>query len=210
MRIGIIGSGHIGGTIGKLWAKAGHEVMFASRHPEKLAGLASEAGQKASTGTVQEALSFGDVIVLSVPYMAVPSLAQQILPRLQDKIVLETSNPYPERDGPMAQEVRDSGRGTGAYLREWFPGIRIVRAFNSVWDQTLAKEANRPGPRVGIPLASDDAEALELASQLVRDAGFEPVIVGSLDRAKDFDVGAKVYNTGMSGPELRSALGITA
>jgi predicted dinucleotide-binding enzyme len=210
MRIGIIGSGHIGSTVGKLWAKAGHQVMFSSRHPEALSGLASQAGSSASIGTVQEAVVFGDVLFLSIPFAALPDLAKDLLPQLEGKIVLETANPYPERDGPMAQEVRDSGRGTGAYLREWFPGVRIVRAFNSVWDRTLAHEAHRAGPRVGIPLASDDEKALPVAAQLVRDAGFDPVIVGNLDRAKDFDVGAKVYNTGMSGLDLRAALGVEA
>lgn len=121
MRIGIIGSGHIGSTVGKLWAKAGHQVMFSSRHPEALSGLASQAGSSASIGTVQEAVVFGDVLFLSIPFAALPDLAKDLLPQLEGKIVLETANPYPERDGPMAQEVRDSGRGTGAYLREWFP-----------------------------------------------------------------------------------------
>lgn len=126
------------------------------------------------------------------------------------KVVLETSNPYPDRDGTMAEEVRRSGRGTGPYLREWFPGVRIVRAFNSVWDRTLATEAHRADPGVGIPLASDDDDALRVAAMLVTDAGFDPVIVGSLDRSREFDFGAPVYDTGMSGPDLRSALGLAA
>jgi predicted dinucleotide-binding enzyme len=84
----------------------------------------------------------------------------------------------------------------------------VVRAFNSVWDKTLAKEAHRAGERVGIPLASDDAEAMRVAAQLVRDAGFDPVEVGGLGTAKRFDVGTPVYNTGMSGPAVRAALGV--
>jgi predicted dinucleotide-binding enzyme len=108
----------------------------------------------------------------------------------------------------MAEEVRRSGRGTGPYLREWFPGVRIVRAFNTVWDRTLEKEAHRAGPRVGIPLASDGEDALQIAAALVTDAGFDPVIVGPLDRSREFDMGAPVYDTGMSGPEVRKALGV--
>ena len=77
-----------------------------------------------------------------------------------------------------------------------------------MWDGTLAKEAHRAEPRVGIPLASDGWEALGIASGLVADAGFEPVVVGHLDRAREFDVGTPVYDTGMSGAEVRWALGL--
>jgi 8-hydroxy-5-deazaflavin:NADPH oxidoreductase len=105
--------------------------------------------------------------------------------------------------------VIDSGRGTGPWVAEWFPGVRLVRAFNTVWDRTLAREAHRSPPRVGIPLASDDRQALEIAAALVRDAGFDPVIVGGLERSKEFDVGALVYDTGMSGPDVRHALGLS-
>ena len=124
------------------------------------------------------------------------------------KVVLETSNPTLSRDGALAEEVLSSGKGTGAYLRKWLPGVRLVRAFNTVWVKVLAKEAHRAEPRVGIPLASDDGEALQIASALVVDAGFDPVVVGALDRSREFDRGTPVYDTGMSGPEIRAALGL--
>jgi predicted dinucleotide-binding enzyme len=210
MKIGIVGSGQIGGLIGKLWSQAGHDVLFSSRHPESLAELVEQAGGAARAGTPEEAIAFGDVVLLSIPFVALPDFGRSMIDALGDKVVLETANPYPDRDGSMAEEVRQSGRGTGLYLREWFPGARIVRAFNSVWDRTLATEAHRAPPRVGIPLASDDGAALEVAATLVTDAGFDPVIVGSLDRSRDFDFGAPVYDTGMSGPDLREALGLPA
>ncbi|WP_210357345.1 NADPH-dependent F420 reductase [Sphingomonas beigongshangi] len=210
MKIGIVGSGLIGGLVGTLWSRAGHEVLFSSRHPEKLGGLVARAGGNARAGTLDEAIAFGDAILLSLPFGALPDFGRTMSEALGRKVVLDTSNPYPDRDGLMAEEVRQSERGTGPYLREWFPGVRIVRAFNSVWDQTLAKEAHRAPPRVGVPLASDDAEALEIAAGLVIDAGFDPVIVGPLDRSRDFDLGAPVYDTGMSGPEVREALGLPA
>ncbi len=95
----------------------------------------------------------------------------------------------------------------GAWAAEQFPGARWVKAFNTVYFKTLENEAHRDGDRVGIPLASDDRAALDVAAQLVRDAGFDPVIVGPLARGKDFEPGTKTYNTGMSGPEVRKALG---
>ena len=206
MKIGIVGSGRIGGAVGTLWSRAGHQVLFSSRHPESLDSLVDHAGSTASRGTVAEAARFGDVVLISVPFKALRALGQSLAPLLRGKVVLETGNPYPDRDGDIARAVINSGRGTGPYVAEWFPGARIVRACNTVWDKTLIKEAHRPAPRVGIPLASDDRAALEVAAGLVRDAGFDPVIVGGLDRAKDFDVGTPVYNTGMAGPNLRAAL----
>ena len=87
-------------------------------------------------------------------------------------------------------------------------GARLVRAFNSVWDKTLVREAHRTPPQVAVPLAADDREAMEIVAGLVRDAGFDPVLVGPLSRARELDVGTPVYNTNKSGPEARQALGL--
>jgi len=208
MNIGIVGSGKIGGVVGKLWAQTGHHVRFSSRHPEGLDALVAEAGRNASRGTIEEALAFGDIILLSIPYGSVERFGHEHGARLEGKIVVETGNPYPQRDGAMAEEVRASSLGTGIWSARWLPGARLVRGFNSVWDQTLAKEAHRKEPRIGVPLASDDPEALKIAARLVRDAGFDPVIVGPLARAREFDVGTPVYASNMSGPEVRHALGV--
>jgi hypothetical protein len=210
MKIGIVGSGKIGGLVGILWSRAGHDIVFSSRHPESLSDLVAQAGGSARTGTPEEAIAFGDVVLLSIPFVSLPGFGRRTAETLGRKIVLDTSNPYPARDGAMAEDALASGRGTGPHLRDWFPGVRIVRAFNSVWDGTLASEAHRAGPRVGIPLASDDGEALKIAAMLVMDAGFDPVIVGPLDRSREFDVGTAVYDTGMSGPEVRVTLGLPA
>jgi predicted dinucleotide-binding enzyme len=147
MKIGIVGSGKIGGLVGTLWSQAGHEVLFSSRHPQNLAGLVARAGSGARAGTPEEAIAFGDVVLLSIPFFSLPDFGPKMAQALERKIVLDTSNPFPSRDGPMAEEVRRSGRGTGPYLRDWFPGARIVRAFNSVWGRTLASEAHRAGAR---------------------------------------------------------------
>lgn len=210
MNIGIVGSGLIGGVVGTLWAKAGHAVLFSSRHPESLDGLVAGAGPNARRGTVEEALAFGEVIFLSIPYHAVEGFGREHREKLAGKVVIETGNPYPERDGAVGTEVRASGLGTGVYSARWLPGTRLVRGFNSVWDKTLAKEAHRPDPKVGIPLAGDDAEAIQIAAGLVRDAGFDPVVVGPLALARTFDFGTPVYNSNKSGPDVRAALGLPA
>jgi predicted dinucleotide-binding enzyme len=208
MKIGIVGAGKIGGLLGTLWSRAGHDVMLASRHPESLADLVKAAGVAATSGTPDQAIAFGDVILLSIPFKELPKFGSAKHDAFGRKVVLETGNPTLSGDGALAEEVMGSGRGTGAYLREWLPGVRVVRAFNTVWDKVLASEAHRVEPRVGIPLASDDEEALQIASALVVDAGFDPVIVGPLDRSREFDRGTAVYDTGMSGPEIREALGL--
>jgi 8-hydroxy-5-deazaflavin:NADPH oxidoreductase len=206
MKIGVIGSGKIGGLVGTLWSRAGHDVLFSSRHPESLRGLVEAAGANASSGTPDEAISFGEAIMLSIPFGELPEFGRANREALFHKIVLETGNPNLKRDGAIASSVLQSERGTGAFLREWFPGVRIVRAFNTVWDPILAKQAHRVDPRVGIPLASDDEDALRIASRLVVDAGFDPVVVGALDRTREFDMGTTVYDTGMSGPDVRKIL----
>ena len=206
MKIAIIGSGRIGGVLGKLWAEAGHQVRFSSRHPDSLDRLVAESGTNASRSSIEEALSFGEVFLISIPYGSLPAFGDRYGSQLSGKIVMETGNPYPERDGEVAKRVLDSGLGTGHWSALWLPGARLVRAFNSVWDRTLAREAHRTPPRVGVPLAADDTGAAEIAAGLVRDAGFDPVLVGPLSRAREFDVGTPVYNTNMSGPEVRRAL----
>jgi 8-hydroxy-5-deazaflavin:NADPH oxidoreductase len=197
VNIGIVGSGKIGEVVGKLWARSGHKVLFSSRHPEALDALVAEAGPNASPGTIEQALVFGEVILLSIPYGSVQRFGQEYGEQMVGKIVIETGNPYPQRDGAMAKEGQPSNLGTRLWSARWLPGTRLVRGFDSVWDKTLAKEGHRPEPRVGIPLASDDAEALKVAASLVRDAGFDLVVVGPLSRARDFDVGARVYDSNM-------------
>jgi 8-hydroxy-5-deazaflavin:NADPH oxidoreductase len=208
MKIAIIGSGRVGGTVGKLWAQAGHQVRFSSRHPETLDALVAEAGPNASRSSIEEALAFGEVFLISIPYGALQAFGEQYGSQLAGKIVMETGNPYPDRDGEVAQNVLDSGLGTGHWSAQWLGGSRLVRAFNSVWDRTLAREAHRKPPQVGVPLAADDVEAMEIVAALVRDAGFDPVVAGPLSRAREFDVGTPVYATNMSGPELRRNLGL--
>jgi predicted dinucleotide-binding enzyme len=204
LKIGIIGTGNIGGALAKHWAKAGHEIVIASRHPEELKDLARSLGPKVRAGTPKEAAAFGDVVLVSIPYAATPQLGRDLQSELKGKVVLDTGNPYPNRDGPMAEDARK--RGTGVASAEFLPGTRLVRAFNAIKYTDLTNEANHPGEKYGIPLAGDDSEALRVAQRLVRDAGFDPVVVGGLARAKDFDVGTPVYVKLLTAAELRKAL----
>jgi 8-hydroxy-5-deazaflavin:NADPH oxidoreductase len=204
MKIGIIGSGRIGGTMGEHWVKAGHEVLFSSRHPETLRPLAERLGPKARVGTPREAATFGDVVFLAVPYAAIPDLGRDLANELKGKIVVNASNPIPGRDGPMAEQAQKKGAGVAD--AEFLPGARIARAFTSPGASVFKNEAHRAGERIAVAVAGDDNEAVEVASRLVRDAGFEPVVVGPLSRAKDFQPGTPVFGRPMTAREMKQAL----
>ena len=210
MKIGVIGSGRIGSTIGGLWVKAGHEVMFSDRDAEQVKraidGLGPELKPKARAGSVAEAVAFGDAILIAVPYAALPAVQQQVGAQLQGKVVVDPNNPVPSRDGEMGAQAREKGAGvsTAALL----PGARVVRAFNSWGYGMMAREANRPAPRMAIPVAADDAAALKLGMQLVADAGFDPVAAGSLAASKAFDLGSSVSGRVLTAAEMRKALSL--
>jgi len=208
MKIGVIGSGRIGSTIGALWAKAGHEVMFSDRDAEQVQraidALAPEVKARARAGSVAEAAAFGDAILIAVPYGALPAVQQQVGAQLKGKVVVDPNNPVPSRDGELGAKAREKGAGvsTAALL----PGARVVRAFNSWGYGVMAREANRPAPRMAIPVAADDAAALKLGMQLVADAGFDPVAAGSLAASKAFDLGSSVSGRVLTATEMRQAL----
>ena len=207
MRIGIIGSGMIGSTLADLWVKAGHDVMLSSRHPETLTPLARTLGAGATAGTSAEAVAFGAAVLLAVPIRAVPEIATSLGPALRGKIVIDAGNAYEARDGNAARDAARHLLGSAGWAAAQIPGSRWVKGFNTVGFKLLASGAHRPGDRIGIPLASDDAEAMEAAAQLARDAGFDPVMVGGLARGKEFEPDTRPYNTGMSGPDLRTLFG---
>ena len=205
-RIGIVGAGKMGGTLAKLWSQAGYHVMISSRHPDELRSLANSLGPNVSVGTPEQAASYGNVVVISVPYGAEPQVGQELASQLDHKVVIDLGNPYPERDGPMAEQARREG--TGVASARFFPHVRLVRAFNAITFRDLADDAHRAGEPVAIPIASDDAQATRIVERLVRAAGYAPVVVGGLSSAKEFDVGTPVYVKPMSAAQLRKALGL--
>ena len=207
-KIGIVGSGNIGGTLGILLAKAGYEIFYSSRHPETLGDLVKSAGPNARAGKIADAIAFGDVIILSVPLKAFTELGTETREALKGKIVIDTSNPYPERDGAIAEEARSDPGGTGSFVARLLPGARIVRAFNTVYFEDLKKTINKEGETIGIPIASDDQEGLAAAVELVKRAGLDPVVVGGLSKSKMFDVGTSVYATSASARVIKQKLKI--
>ncbi len=204
--IGTIGAGHIGSTIGGLWIKNGHKVMFSSRHPEELKDLVASLGAEAQAGTVDQAIAFGNVVLLTVPYGALPQIGRDYAAQLNGKIVLDTCNAVAARDGAVADEVE--ANGIGVTSQKYLPGTRVVRAFNTMSYKIFASEANRPDPKLAVPIAGDDQEAVQVAAGLVRDAGFEPVVVGKLADAKLFQRGGPGYGQPVSAAELKQKLSL--
>jgi hypothetical protein len=203
MRIGVIGAGWLGGTVGKVWVQAGHEVLFSTRHPEKLAGMARELGSRASVGTTRQAAEFGTVVLIAVPYDALAGVGRELGDVLRGKIVLDACNPSP---GNADAETL----GVGALSLSNLPGTRLVRAFSAVDATAVEASFGRQGGKLGVPLASDDAEALKVAAQLVRDAGCEPVMVGDLASARSFQRGGPGFRANTTAPDLRGRLGLPA
>lgn len=188
IKIATIGAGHEGGSLGTLFAKLGHPVMFSSRHPEELKDLVAAAGPTARAGTVAEAIAFGEVIFLVVPYAAVPQIGEDFGAALATKwLVMDVSNPSAGRDGQALVDQVTSQGGAGLFTAKQLKGAKLVRAFNALHTPSLAKVAHRPedqGGVVGVPIAGDDPKAIDLASRLIREVGFEPVLVGGLAKGR--------------------------
>ena len=206
MHIGIIGAGWLGGTVGRQWVKAGHDILFSSRHPARHADMARQMGPNASVCTVRQAAELSDVVLIAVPYSAVPGLGQELQEALAGKIVLDACNPYP----PDPQDFRTAIEDEGVALAtaRLLPGARLVRAFSAVDATSVEASADGRGAKLGVPLASDDQKALAVAVQLVRDAGCEPVVVGVLADARSFQRGGPGFRANTDAGDLRRRLGL--
>jgi predicted dinucleotide-binding enzyme len=206
LRIGVVGAGSLGGTVGRMWVKAGHEVLFSTRHPEELASMVRGLGPRARAGTPKEAAAFGAVVLFAVPYPAIPALGQDLADELRGKIVLDACNASASAADDASREARANGVGptSAKYLR----GTRLVRAFSAVDATAVEASFDRKSGKLGVPLAADDEEALQVAAQLVRDAGCEPVIVGKLAAGKSFERTGAGFRANTTAAELRRLLGL--
>ncbi|GBR38800.1 oxidoreductase [Neoasaia chiangmaiensis NBRC 101099] len=207
LRIGIIGAGHVGSTLGGLWVKAGYHVMFAAQSLDQPRDVAQSLGPLASAGTPAQAAAFGDVVFLAVPYRAIPSLGPQLSPILRGKTVLDATNPYGFRDGAIARIAATDG--AGMTTQRYFPGAHVVRGFNSVDMSSIASEAHRTPDPLAIPIAGNDAAALKQAAELVTAAGFTPVVTGDLASARLFQPGNPGFELERDAAGLRAALHVS-
>ena len=206
MRIGIIGAGNIGGTLARLFTRSGHEIAIAnSRGPETLEDLVAELGDKARATTTLEAIAFGEIVVVSVPFGRFRELPPE---RVEDKVVIDTNNYYPQRDGHF--EELDSDRTTSSeLLQEHLKGARVVKAFNAIYWMHL-RDLGRPAgdpERIGIPVSGDDEKAKRIVAGLIDEIGFEAVDAGTLaEGGRKHQPGTPVYTADLSASELRETL----
>lgn len=205
MKIGIIGSGHIGGNLGIHLARAGYPVLFSSRHPEELKELANEAGENATTGTIEEAAEYGDTLILSIPFWAVEEVAAKTGP-LDGKTIIETTNPYPGRDGEVAEKARESDKAASEFVADHFPEANVIKAFNTIYYEHLKNQANRPGEPRAIPYAGDDKDSLKEVEELIKRIGFAPVYVGKLSESHLMDVDQPLYNKDLTESEVKQII----
>lgn len=180
MKIGILGAGNIGGNLGRRWAAAGHQIRFGVREPgsSKVQALLTELGGKASAGTLDQASSFGEVVILSVPWGAASETLRQA-GKLAGKILIDCTNPV--APGPsLALGFSTSGAEEVARMA---PGARVVKAFNSLGAEHILNPA-ASGQQASTFLCGDDAQARALVAQLGQDIGFDVVDCGALASAR--------------------------
>ncbi|PZH16105.1 hypothetical protein C1I97_07145 [Streptomyces sp. NTH33] len=204
MRIGILGAGRIGGTIGRRLSAGGHAVKLAnSRGPETLRDLAEEIGATAAhaAGAVEDA----QVIITSVPFPRVPSLRGVISSAPQDAIVVDTSNYFSFKDG-LIQAVED-GQVESEWVQEQL-GRPIVKAWNNILAGSFMTKATSPGTpgRIALAVSGDAPEALAKAMELVDTTGFDPVDAGPIADSWRQQPGTPAYCTDLTADELREAL----
>jgi 8-hydroxy-5-deazaflavin:NADPH oxidoreductase len=206
MRIGIIGAGHIGGTLARRLAALGHEVSIAnSRGPETLAALAKETGAKPVT--VEEAARAGDVVIVTIPEKAVPRLPAGLFDGVPDDVVVvDTGNYYPQRDGRI--DAIEQGTTESRWVSERL-GRPVVKAFNNIYARNLLERGKPRGAsgRIALPVAGDDPRAKRVVIRLLDELGFEGVNAGSLDESWRQQPGSPVYTTDLDAQGVRRALG---
>ena len=203
--IGLIGAGNIGSQLARLSIASGYDVVISnSRGPETLADLVAELGPKARAATSEEAAAAGDLVVVTVPlknYESVP------VEPLAGKIVIDTNNYYPERDGQIA-ELDDKSNTTAGMLQRHLPSSKVVKAFNHIESAKLTTEGQASGTdnRRALVIAGDVAEAKTIVTSLIDGFGFDVVDVGSLSNSWRVENGQPAYGPRFTVAELTEKL----
>jgi predicted dinucleotide-binding enzyme len=203
MKIGVIGSGMIGGTLGALWSKAGHSIMLSSRHAEKLESLAKKIGKKACYGSVKDATVYGEVVLLAIPFYGIIETFPKIRDDIEGKIVIDAMNFFEDRDSLIAGQVKQFKGTYSAFTASKLSGARVIKAFNTIYFKTLETQSNRRGAPLSVPMAGDDEEAKAIVGQLIKDAGFEPYDVGLLEVSEIMQPGKLLWTKELTPDEIK-------
>ena len=190
--IGLIGSGNIGSTVARLAVAAGYDVVLSnSRGPETLADLVAELGDHARAATAEEAAAAGDLVVVTVPLKSVPDVPVE---PLRGKVVIDTCNYYPQRDGHIA-ELDDESTTTSELVQHHLAGSKVVKAFNNIYFEFLRSLARPQGDpeRSVLAIAGDDADAKRAVSAFLDDIGYDAYDVGPLAEGWRFQRDTAAY-----------------
>ncbi|MEE6263270.1 NADPH-dependent F420 reductase [Plantactinospora sonchi] len=199
--IGLIGSGYIGGTLARLAVAAGYDVVLSnSRGPETLSDLVSELGPRARAGTPAEAAQAGDLVVVTIPLKAYRSVPVE---QLAGKIVIDTNNYYPERDGQFP-ELDDDSTTSSELLQRHVPTAKVVKGFNNIFFRHLAELARPAGAadRSALLIAGDDSGAKAAVAEFLDTIGYDSVDAGSLADGRRFQPGTAAYGAYADGPNF--------
>lgn len=207
MKIGVIGAGHIGANAARLFVKAGNEIAIAnSRGPQTLEPLIEELGDNAEAVTVEEARDFGDIVFISIPLGRINELPVE---GWEGKIVIDSNNYYPERDGKIA-ELDDGSLTSSELLLRQIPGARLVKGFNTIWFEHLRSQGNGDLPleqRRAIFIAGDDSDAKAVVARLIKDIGFAAVDTGFLrEGGRSQQPGTPIYNKELTAAEAAKVM----
>ncbi|SBT52822.1 NADPH-dependent F420 reductase [Micromonospora narathiwatensis] len=203
MKIGIIGSGHIGGTLTRRLRALGHDVTVTnSRGPQSLTDLAAETG--ATAGTLEETVQGAELVVVAVPVRAVPDLPAALF---DGKLVVDADNYYPERDGDIP-ELLDRSLSSSRWTAEHLKGAQVVKVFNTIRAPHLMDNGLPAGTpdRIALPVAGDDSAAKRVVMELVDELGFDPVDAGTLDGSWRQQPGTPVYGADRDADGVRQGL----
>ncbi|WP_321938460.1 MULTISPECIES: NADPH-dependent F420 reductase [unclassified Paraburkholderia] len=202
LAVGILGAGEIGSTLGKLLVQAGHEVMLSSRHPEARTEEAAALGCR--IGTLEEATAFGEIVIVALPLSALGEIPVETL---AGKVVIDTMNYYPARDGAIAafDEYRAA---TSEHVAQHLNGARVVKAFNAILAYDLPREERPPveGGRRALPVAGDDGQAKALVAALHAQLDFDALDTGALADSWRFERAKPAYCIPLNRTQLRAAL----
>ena len=207
MKIGIIGSGFIGGTLVRRWAALGHEVRFSnSRDPETLADLAAETG--ATAVWAADAAQDADLVLLSIPQKNVPDLAPGIFSaRKPGAPIIETNNYYPQQRDGLIEDI-EGGTPESVWVSQQL-GEPVIKAFNGIWYKHLLEKGVPAGTRgrIALPIAGDDDDSKKFVFSVIDELGFDPVDGGTLAQSWRQQPGTPSYGKDFGVDALVEALG---
>ncbi|MBU2949378.1 NAD(P)-binding domain-containing protein [Tamlana agarivorans] len=210
MIIGIIGSGKIAESLGKLWTIAGHKVLFGAKEPGGFMAVSLEVGGDAVALNLNRVFEVNaDVYLLAMPFKRIDELAELYAGAYDNKVVIDATNPVPERDGEIAKDVLKANYNASEYTAIKFSTAKTVKAFNTIAPEHLENKAFKSQHKLAIPYASQDLESKKIVKKLIIDIGFEALYVGDLSDSNIMDPNQAIYRKSLEHDALKSLIDST-